>query len=158
MFILDRQRRNDVVAAFRAYREYLATEAGRFPRNALALAMADWYFDANDHRSPHDAWLEEAAFLEPSSGARHQDRSTALRVRLLGGYHDKILEFEYPVVLAYTLQTPSAAQGLGDWRYDEFRVSDRGTLIHEIEWSGGGRWQIEAADVEFRVRDRLEVR
>jgi hypothetical protein len=120
------------------------------------LATADWYYDAYDHRSPHDGWLEEAVFLEPSSGERNENRSTSLRLRLLGAYHDKILEFHYPRLLAYSMQVPSAAAGLGDWRYDEFRVSEQGTLIHEIEWTGGGgaRWQLEAVDVEFRVRDR----
>jgi hypothetical protein len=46
----------------------------------------------------------------------------------------------------------------GDWRYDEFRLSKRGHLIHEIEWAGApGRadkafsWTIEAADIDFSV-------
>jgi hypothetical protein len=43
----------------------------------------------------------------------------------------------------------------GDWRYDEFRLSERGHLIHEIEWAYGVEcrafsWIIEADDIDFR--------
>ena len=40
--------------------------------------------------------------------------------------------------------------GHQDWRYDEFRVTDQGHVLHEIEWNGfleTGRWLIEASDV-----------
>ena len=43
----------------------------------------------------------------------------------------------------------------GDWLYDEFRLNDRGHVLHEIEWSGpgtSGQWMIEASDVEFAWR------
>ena len=44
---------------------------------------------------------------------------------------------------------------LGDWRYDEFRLSERGHLIHEIEWAPQVQgkplsWIIEADDIDFR--------
>ncbi len=41
---------------------------------------------------------------------------------------------------------------MGDWLYDEFRLSDNGHLLHEIEWADGGRWLIEADDIEFDWR------
>jgi hypothetical protein len=40
-----------------------------------------------------------------------------------------------------------------DWRYDEFRLSAAGHVLHEIEWAGPSstsRWLIEASDVEYR--------
>jgi hypothetical protein len=82
---------------------------------------------------------------------------TSLSLQLLGAYHDRILEFTYASVLSYSLQVPAAGRGLGDWLYDEFRLSKRGTLIHEIEWDGfphepGSHWLIEATDVEFTFR------
>jgi hypothetical protein len=46
--------------------------------------------------------------------------------------------------------------GHGYWRYDEFRVSPGGKLVHEIEWShpdGDGVWLIEEGDVAFSVKD-----
>ena len=38
-------------------------------------------------------------------------------------------------------------------RYDELRLSERGNLIHEIEWCGAtdtASWIIDASDTEFR--------
>jgi len=59
-------------------------------------------------------------------------------------------------VYAYSLQELSPdAPSHGDWRYDEFRISDRGHLIHEIEWAYRAQckafvWVIEADDIDFR--------
>jgi hypothetical protein len=87
--------------------------------------------------------------------AGDQRRVTTINIRLLAAYHDGYVEFLYPTVFNYTLLCPSSARGLGDWMYDEFRLSSDGHLIHEIEWAGfpkveGSRWIIEATDVKFR--------
>jgi hypothetical protein len=74
-------------------------------------------------------------------------------VRLLGAYHDGHIELRYANVLRYELNVSDAERGHRDWRYDELRMSDRGHLIHEIEWRGAsdvGIWVIEASDLEFR--------
>jgi len=42
------------------------------------------------------------------------------------------------------------------WRYDEFRLSENGHLLQEIEWATGSRWLIEANDVEFNWRPFVE--
>ena len=154
-FILAAQRQSESAkAAFQEYREYLAAHAADFPSGAYCLATCDWYFNPHDHRCPHDAWLEGVSIAELGSGERSEERFTTLRVRLLGAYHDGFIELVYPSVFRYTLSSPSAVRGLGDWLYDEFRVSAAGHLIHEIEWAGfhgaeGSRWIIEASDVEF---------
>ena len=154
-FILSDQREPDVMAAFERYRAYLAANASDFPGSAHAMATSQWYFDAGDHRCPHDAWLESVTVLEPATGERSESRTTAIRVRLLGAYHDGFIELFYPRVFAYSLGNASATSGHGDWRYDEFRLAQDGHLIHEIEWAGfsggeGSRWIIEASDVEFQ--------
>lgn len=148
-------RDEDVVGAFRRYREYLESMKAVFPPSAYALATSDWYFNFTDRRCPHDAWLEALEVCEPSSGERHEIRVLAMKARLLGAYHDGAIELHYPRVFNYTLTTTSGERGHGDWRYDEFRLSERGTLIHEIEWrgfpgGGGRRWLIEASDLEFQ--------
>jgi len=54
---------------------------------------------------------------------------------------------------AYDVAASQAGRGHGDGRYDEFRVTQGGRLIHEIEWaavSETGRWLIEASDVAFK--------
>jgi hypothetical protein len=143
-FILSAQRDADAVRAFADYREYLAREGHRFPPNAWALATSDW------SPAPHDAWLESVTIREPSRGARHEIRRTAIRVRLLGGYHDGHIEIVYPRVFAYRLDPVDVEYGHNDWRYDEFRVTGGGRLVHEIEWAGGGTWLIEANDIIYR--------
>ena len=155
-FILSAQRDPEtVVSAFGRYRDYLSAHAPGFPSGALALATSDWYFDPSDHRCPHDGWLEGITISEPAIGERGEERSTAIRVRLLGAYHDGFIELFYPSVLRYSLIASSSLRGIGDWRYDEFRVAPAGHLIHEIEWAGfpreeGSRWVIEASDVGFQ--------
>jgi hypothetical protein len=149
-YILAQQRNVDVSAAFRDYREYLRENEARFPPSAYALATSDWYFNFGDHRCPHDSWLEGANFSEPSSGERKEVRSCELTVRLLGAYHDGYIEIEYPEMYSYRFEMPYTSQGHGDWRYDEFRVNEKGHLIHEIEWAMFGHygsWIIEASDV-----------
>jgi hypothetical protein len=140
---------DELRAHYRRYQAYLAAEQERFPAGAYALATAEWYYDCTDHRCPHDAWLEVVELSEPDTGARREQRTLALRVRLLGAYHDGHVEFRYPKVFAYELAAPGGEQGHGDWLYDEFRLTEAGRLLHEIEWAHGGRWLIEAADVEF---------
>jgi hypothetical protein len=152
-YILARERDQDVSKAFRNYERYLAENAARFPPSAYALATSNWYYDPSDHRCPHDAWLESATLLEPSSGLRREIRSTSLTLRLLGAYHDGHIEISYAEVFAYQLDMHRVTQGHGDWRYDEFRVTEHGRLLHEIEWAHArdtGRWVIEASDIHFK--------
>lgn len=142
-----------MVRAFERYRGYLQSVRHSLPESVFALASSDWYFSPHDHRCPHDAWLESITISEPSSGKRHEVRFTSIRIRLLAAYHDGCIEFFYPRVFAYCLDAVDANAGLRDWRYDEFRLSDSGHVIHEIEWSGlheTARWVIESSDVQFQ--------
>ncbi len=147
---------DDTAQPFRRYQEYVQSVASTFPPHALALAASEWYHDFTDHRCPHDAWLEELRVRELAAGPRHERRTVEITVRLLGAYHDGHIELRYQDVTAYHCDfvRPAAGDtGHSDWRYDEFRLSDRGTLLHEIEWwhsDETARWLIEAADVEFK--------
>jgi len=155
-FILAAQRETKTVeAAFEGYRDYVASCAAQFPSGALALASSGWYFDPRDHRCPHDAWLEDVVISEPAVGDRSELRTTEIRVRLLGAYHDGFIELRYSGVIRYSVSSGSVVRGIGDWLYDEFRLHANGHLVHEIEWAGfsgedGSRWFIEALDVEFK--------
>jgi hypothetical protein len=143
--------------SFADYREYLKLHAATFPPGAHALATSDWYYNPKDHRCPHDAWLESTTLTEPASGVRSEIRQTALTVRLLGAYHDGIIELHYPRVFKYALTLNDVTDGHRDWLWDEFRVSADGHLIHEIEWAGQakvGHWLIEAADVTLTWHPR----
>lgn len=146
-------RDEDVTSAFDRYRQYLEASKDRFPQGAYALATSGWYYDPNDHRSPHDAWLEQFDLNEISATESGKGRWLSLTVRLLGAYHDGYVELRYPRVRSYSFALERGDRGHCDWRYDEFRVTDQGELIHEIEWGAPGKvghWVIEASDLEFR--------
>jgi hypothetical protein len=154
-YYLGKERDEDCASSYQRYQAYLLSHQQRFPVGAFALGTAGWWQDGNNHRSPHDAWLESVTISEPASGDDCEERVTAIRVRLLGAYHDGFIELFYPRVFGYTFQSPVCARGLGDWRYDEFRLSPAGHVIHEIEWAGfprneGARWIIEASDIEYQ--------
>jgi len=146
---------------FERYQEYVHLNRDAFPPSAFALATSEWFFGSDDHRAPHDAWLESMAFEEPSSGERGEVRHLSLRVRLLATYHDQYLELFYPQVFSYSLSHPQVDEGHFDWRYHELRLSQKGTLIHEIEWAGRpgveGRWILEVSDVQFSSTPRNAV-
>ena len=153
MYILSAERSVDAAGAFQKYREYLLHNKARFPKGAHALATSDWYFDPQRHECPHDAWLEEVRIDERSSGERQEIRAVTITARILGAYHDGLIEVRYPSVFGYRIDSLSIKNGHGDWQYDEFRVSDSGQLIHEIEWGSSkakSSWLIVASDIEFR--------
>jgi hypothetical protein len=142
----------EMIANFERYQAFLEGSRSRFPPGAHALATSDWYYNFEDHRCPHDAWLEEATIRESAVGEARAQRTVALEIRLLSAYHDGHISFRYPQVFAYRLDASNSGQGHRDWRYDEFRLSDTGHVIHEIEWAGPGatsRWLIEASDVQM---------
>ena len=160
-FFLGKQRDEDVVGSYKRYQQYLQEHQHVFPRSAYALATAEWYYNPDDHRSPHDAWLESSIIFEIGQ-PDVKTRTLSMRTRLLGAYHDGHIEFTYSKVFAYSLGSESCNRGLGDWLYDEFRLSPEGRVIHEIEWSGfphgkDAHWIIEAADVEFRWIPQADV-
>ena len=151
-FILSEQRDSNVQSAFDAYAKYLNEVKDIFPVSAYKLATSDWYFDPNHHKCPHDAWLEKITISEPSEGKRHEIRKTSIKIELIGAYQDGCIEFYYPRVYSFLLDSVAVKSGHQDWRYDEFRLSNSGLLVHEIEWSGPSdtaRWRIEANDVIY---------
>ena len=158
-FILAEQRDIDCVKAFDDYRSYLAASANIFPPSALSLANSDWYFGASkgDH-GPHDARLINCVLGEPLGFDAYQPPS--ITVRLMEAYGDGYIELLYPQVFHFNLFYKGEA-GHQDWRYDEFRATGNGHVIHEIEWSGAvdtGRWLIEASDVIYTWTPRQKTK
>ena len=153
MFILGNERDDDVESAFDSYTKYLKENSNRFPTSAYKLATSTWYFGFSDHKAPHDAWLEKIVVSEPATGERNEVRKTSITINLLSAYHTGVIEFHYPEVYEYQLSGLHIQQGLGDWRYDEFRINDKGQLVHEIEWASWGAsnsWVIVASDVHHK--------
>jgi hypothetical protein len=152
-FILAEQRKDDVVEAFRFYKEYLRANESSFPKSAYALATSDWYWDFTLSGCPHDGWLKSLVITEPSEGLRQEVRTVEMTMELLGPYHDGVIEFHYPRVYGYRMESRGLETGHHDWLYDEFRVDNALCLIHEIEWAGPegtAKWLILASDVEYK--------
>lgn len=123
--------------------------------NAPPFAEEDWYRQPNDHRCPHDAWLNRCEILEAASGARDEKRSTRIVVELLGAYHDGVIRFSYLDVKRYSLSSPDVSAGLGDWLSDDFQRSDDDVWTHRIIWAGG-QWAIEAREITYEWIPRNE--
>ncbi|RYD19819.1 MAG: hypothetical protein EOP88_17520 [Verrucomicrobiaceae bacterium] len=152
-YILSAERHEDPSGSFQRYRAFVNAERHRFPASVLALVESDWYFDFTDHRAPHDSWLREVRITEIPGENEDHPPEIQMRVRLLGAYHDGDIEFIYSGVISYDIRMMDLTQGHCDWRYDEFRLSESGDVIHEIEWCGAidtGRWLIQARNVEHR--------
>jgi hypothetical protein len=119
---------------------------------------SDWYFSPEDHRCPHDAWVESVTISEPASGERCEKRELQIQILLLGAYHDGTIEFTYRQVQNYSL-LGSRATGHGDWLRDE--VEDReGSIVHDIELTTG-KFRIDAKAVEYKWTaspDRTAIR
>jgi len=121
-------------------------EAIRLP--LLECASSTWYTSPSDHRCPHDAWVEAINISEPASGERQEKRSLEIRIRVLGAYHDGIIEITYKRVDEYHLQASVGAAGHGDWLRDE--VEDCGeSILHTIALENG-KIQIKAMEAEYR--------
>jgi hypothetical protein len=117
------------------------------PPGALKLALASDWYDFKVHGCPNDGWLEEFRIIE-SDSASSLPRYNGSEVRLLGSYHDGFICLRYSRLISLNIQAVELAEVFGDWLYDELRLSDKGNLLHEIEWGAGARWLIESDDVE----------
>jgi hypothetical protein len=142
-------------ARFDAYREYLLSIRAKLPSSAYEFAMAEWHYDPQIPQCPHDAWVEKLMIAEPALGERHEKRSIEIQLELLGAYHDGHIHLTYKNIRSYSLDTPPDFKlpllnvGHGDWLTDEIRLSDRELVLHEIEFSCGSRWLIEAEDIIY---------
>jgi hypothetical protein len=136
----------------RAYREYLQSVKERLPLSAFEFATAAWHYDYGDHRCPHDSWVESLTIDEPARGGRLEDRSLHISTRLLGAFHDGHLLLGYADVQMYSLESPKARAGHGDWLVDEVRLSENGFVLHEVLLSNDNRWVIEAKDISCEWR------
>ena len=133
------------------YCDYLESVRNHLPIAAYNFASAPWHYDFSDHRAPHDGWVEEIIIREPATGARKEHRSLEIVVKLFAAYHDGHIELKYSAVQNYSLAGDKrGGSGHGDWLYDEIRLSQRGYVLHEIEWSCGSRWLIECGDVSYK--------
>jgi hypothetical protein len=153
-YYLSREREEDVAVAYKRYQAYLRENEQSFPPGGFTLGTELWYQNANDHRCPHDAGLENLIVSDVADASNVNGRITTIKIRLVNRYNDGHIELFYPRVFGYDLGGHAVEEGFGDWRYDEFTLTRSGHLLHEIEWrqgtrEAGSRWLIEASDVKY---------
>jgi hypothetical protein len=124
-------------------------------RDRLPVAVAEYatrveHYTLDSHESLHDAWLEIVEVLEPATGARLEERTTDVAIRLLGGYHDRRHELIYHGVQSYKVTAPVTARGHGDLLVHEFRLNDRGQPEHELLFSTGATIEVAFTGFEYR--------
>jgi len=134
-----------------AYERFLLDNKGRFPAEAFDYAIADWHYDPQDHRCPHDAWVESLCISETRQDGQSKSKLSA-RILLLGAYHDGQIEISYSDLTEYNFslhQEASSKHGHGDWLIDEIRLSENGRLIHEIQFWPGSTWVVECVNLSY---------
>lgn len=176
MFILSGERDKDAAGAFKRYSAYVEQNKSRFTTNVYELASSNWYFYANDHRCPQDARLVKFMMVEEekkrkiSKPLADTDRNLKglfagdtvhLQVRLLNTFADGVIEFVYINLKEYKMRAVDISRGHWDWRYDEFRVTSDGFMLHEIEWgqqdSNDAIWRIVAEDIKYKWVDLQDI-
>ena len=85
----------EIRKCFHNYAEYLTSVRDRFPANALQFALAEWHYNTEDPRCPHDAWLEILEITETSAEKGSSKRSMNIRASFLGAYHDGTITISY---------------------------------------------------------------
>ena len=139
--------RNASAQNFEAYTVYLAAIRYQLPSSAYEFATADWHYDPQDPKCPHDAWIQEIKIKEIAEGERAEIRSTQIEIFLLGAYHDRLLKLTYFGVESYSMSAAKSSHN--DWITDEIRLSGDGFVVHEAEFSSGARLVIECRDLRF---------
>jgi hypothetical protein len=142
-----------------AYAAYLKTIAEFLPAETREFVLSDWYYDfSNWDKCPHDAWVESVEVFENFSGERKEQRNIGIRIRLLASSHAGHILFTYENVFGYELKfSPSIRRWDGklvlpkheDWMCDEISLNSRGHVVHEILFSSGCVWKIEAERISY---------
>lgn len=153
-FILSANRDNDSVDESRKhwadYQAHLAAHKDRFPVSAYEIATSSWWYQFDLPEAPHDSRL--IAFRMGDTGASTWDNQKGfwIEIELHSAYAGTII-LRYPEIYRYSLEMSGDLPGIhGDWRYDEFSLTQDGHLLHTIEWADGARWVIEASDIQHR--------
>lgn len=153
-FILASNRDHDSLEEARKnwhdYQAHLEELKDSFPASAFQIATSPWWYQFDLPEAPHDSRL--IAFRMGDHGAPTWDNQqfSWIEIELHSAFSGAII-LRYPTVYRYELKMAEASQGIhGDWRYDEFTLTDEGNLLQTIEWADGAIWVIEASDLEHR--------
>lgn len=141
------------VTHFDAYFNYLSSVKDRFPRPLYEFAGDKTRYSLSDAKTMHDSWIEKLSVEEGVEKDGLNRRFVSIETRFLGPYHDRHFYFRYQQVVAYTFNHPEkfAAPpkfGHGDVLVQEFLITDRHDISHEILFSSGSRLHIICREID----------
>jgi hypothetical protein len=140
-----------------AYATYLNEISEFLPAETRQFALSEWYYRDPD-KCPHDAWVESFEIFENFAGERKEHRNIGIRIRLLAASHRGHIHFAYENVFGYGLNFSPTVRVWdeklvlpkhGDWMADEISLNSHGHVVHEIHFSSGCIWRIEAESVSY---------
>jgi hypothetical protein len=126
---------------FSDYQKYVEKNVGRFPSEIVELIKSRWYYDWQNHRCPHDAWLDSIKFSI-------DEKSRALTIKLLGAFHDLHIVYEYFDVLDVRMSFGN--NPVIEWDIDEYLLRDKNLYVHRIRWTDGSSWEVVFRGI-FRI-------
>jgi hypothetical protein len=131
---------------WQAVAQYHAAIEERLPEGARRFTCADWHYNYQDPRCPHDSWLRNIHFRI----APDEPEILAVGMEFLGAFHDRMIVIEYENVtnLSINGQLLDASHNV-EWIYDEIHLLPSGRVEHVIELSQCFV-RIEFTDLEYR--------
>lgn len=145
-------RREIVKDKFEIYYLYLKENQSKFPKSAYDFAFADWHYNPQDPKSPHDAWIESVNIFEIRSPEARKSEGIGINICLLNASHNGQIKITYKNIKSYSLNLTSnlyEKNTHGDWLLDELYLSENDNVIHEIELLMNGNWKIECEDIIY---------
>jgi hypothetical protein len=133
------------------YLSYLDSVWSSLPPGTKTFVREEWFYEHDDHRCPHDAWLQDLRVEEHASGDRQQYRTLQIKIRLLGAYHDHQLEFVHKNVIEYEARSKNTKRprvAHGDFLWNEIRYEE-GKVVHELIFSEDSSWVIKCSDIDY---------
>lgn len=129
-----------------AINKYNASILDRLPPGAKEFVSSQWHYAADDPRCPHDSWLKSIEF---KFAGETKERVEAVRMCLLGAYHDRDIYLDYTGLSDFSVEGQLA---FGDrnlnWLYDEVHLLDSGLVEHIIRFESSAI-RVECADLKF---------
>jgi hypothetical protein len=148
---------NDAANIFKDYMNYLEEIKNDLPSNVYDIFSNPYYYDSQNHKCPHDGWIETLLINERYTKENRQDSIIDITIKLLGAYHDYFIYFNYKNVINYSLEMKKLSQvgnkGHGDWLIDEISLVNNNILIHEIEFSSKAQWRISCTDLDISYEE-----
>ena len=135
-FLVPSHRSEGMTESFQEYRSYLDSVKDRLPPGLFDVFSSYWYYNAANHRCPHDSWLISVSVAETD------DRRRDMVVEVLAAYHEFRIRYSYAGVSSYAISSEFGPRH--EWDRDELQITDDG-IKHVIRWATDEYWKIECA-------------